>query len=210
MKYLFFAFLVIAFTAVRAQKGASGLFDKHIDIGHPKIAGNAYYDAATKTYTIKGAGYNIWFDRDEFQFLYKKIKGDFIATANFKFTGDAGNAHRKIGWMIRQSVEENAIHASAVEHGDGLTVLQWRGQKGANMRDPEDEIFFPEKNFEVIQLQRIGKKIMMRVGNAGDSLQEVGSHEMTNMPNEALVGLFICSHDPEIIEEAWIWNVRLE
>jgi hypothetical protein len=33
---------------------------------------------------------------------------------------------------------------------------------------------------------------------------------MTNMPDEALIGLFICSHDPEITEEARIWDVHIE
>jgi Tol biopolymer transport system component len=33
---------------------------------------------------------------------------------------------------------------------------------------------------------------------------------MENMPNEILAGLFICSHDPEITEEATMWNVRID
>ena len=33
---------------------------------------------------------------------------------------------------------------------------------------------------------------------------------MENLPDEVLAGLFICSHDPEVIEEARIWNVRID
>src|ERR1700712_6092363 len=90
---------------VFAQTDSLGLFTDHMDIGNPKIKGNAQYDKVTHTYTLTGSGYNIWFNRDEFQFLYKKIKGDFTATANFEFIGDKGNNHRKIGWMIRQSTD---------------------------------------------------------------------------------------------------------
>jgi regulation of enolase protein 1 (concanavalin A-like superfamily) len=193
-----------------AQDKDLGSFDAHADIGNPKHAGNAMYDKVTHTYTLTGAGYNIWFNRDEFQYLYKKIKGDFTVTANFEFVGDKGNNHRKIGWMIRPSTEDNDIHVSAVEHGDGLTVMQWRAAKGVNMLDPEGEIFYPEKKFEVIQLQRIGKKLIMRIGYVGEELKTVGSHTISNMPDEALVGLFICSHDPEVIEQAKVWDVHIE
>ncbi|HEY4326881.1 MAG TPA: hypothetical protein VGN20_23040 [Mucilaginibacter sp.] len=210
MKILYFIALIATCTTALAQTDAIGMFDHHGDIGRPKNAGSAQYDKVTHTYTLKGSGYNIWFDRDEFQYVYKKIKGDFTATANFEFIGAKGNDHRKIGWMIRESTDDKSIALNAVEHGDGLTAMQWRSLTGENMKDPEGEIFFPEKKFEVIQLQRIGKRLIMRVGHVGESLRGVGSHEMANMPDEALLGLFICSHDPEVIEEARIWDVHID
>ena len=81
-----------------------GIFDDHLDIGNPKLKGDASYDEKTQTYSLAGAGYNIWFNRDEFHFAYKKLSGDFILTADFEFTGDTAGAvgHRKIGWMIRE------------------------------------------------------------------------------------------------------------
>src|ERR1700733_1912787 len=176
---------LLAFNVAFAQTDTLGLFTNHMDIGHPKNAGRARYDRVTHTYSLKGSGYNIWFNRDEFQYLYKKIKGDFTVTANFQFLGDKGNGHRKIGWMIRQSTDDKSIHISAVEHGDGLTVLQWRSLTGENMKDPEGEIFYPEKTFEVVQLQRIGKKLIMRVGHVGETLKTVGAHIMNNMTEEA-------------------------
>jgi hypothetical protein len=205
-----FIVLFFMFNSVFAQTDAIGLFDKHEDIGHPKNAGSAEYDKVTHTYLLKGSGYNIWFNRDEFQYVYKKIKGDFIATANFEFLGAKGNDHRKIGWMIRQSTDDKSIELNTVEHGDGLTVMQWRSLAGENMKDPEGEIFYPEKKFEVIQLQRTGKRLTMRIGHVGEPLKTVGSHIMQNMPNDALLGLFICSHDPEVIEEARVWDVHIE
>jgi TolB protein len=210
MKILYFIFLMAVCNSALAQTDAIGIFDYHGDIGRPKNAGSAQYDKVTHTYTLKGSGYNIWFNRDEFQYVYKKIKGDFTATANFEFIGAKGNDHRKIGWMIRESSDDKSIELNTVEHGDGLTVMQWRSLTGENMKDPEGEIFYPEKKFEVIQLQRIGKRLIMRVGHVGEPLKTVGAHEMKNMPQEALLGLFICSHDPEVIEEARVWDVHLD
>ena len=64
-----------------------GIFENHSDIGNPKKAGSTSYDAGAQVYNLKGAGYNIWFGRDELQYAYKKIAGDFVLTANFEFVG---------------------------------------------------------------------------------------------------------------------------
>lgn len=210
MKFPYAILLIIACNSAFAQTDAIGIFDYHGDIGHPKNAGSAQYDKVTHTYTITGSGYNIWFNRDEFQYVYKKIKGDFTATANFEFLDAKGNDHRKIGWMIRESADDKSIELNTVEHGDGLTVMQWRALTGENMKDPEGEIFYPERKFEVIQLQRIGERLVMRIGHVGEPLKTVGAHTMNNMPKEALLGLFICSHDPEVIESARVWDVHID
>lgn len=202
-------FLFLFYGSAYTQTNSVGIFEHHTDIGNPKNAGSAQYDKSSNTYIIKGSGYNIWFDKDEFQYAYKKLKDDFVLTANFEFAGENGNGHRKIGWMVRESTDDNAAHISAVSHGDGLTVLQWRVNKGDSMRDPEGEIFFPQKKFEVIQLQRIGKTFTMKVGHKGEPLQIVGSHEMPNLSGEVLVGLFVCAHDPEVVQEAKVRDVHI-
>lgn len=186
-----------------------GDFDLNADIGTPKLPGTSEYDKETKTYTLKGGGYNIWFERDEFQFLYKEMSGDFTFTADFEFQGKGTDPHRKVGWMIRESLYDNAAHVSAVLHGDGLTVMQWRVKKGDKMRDPEDEIFSKEKNPQTIQLQRKGKIYTMRAAKKGEALKLVGSQKMENLSDKIIAGLFICSHNPEILEAARVSNVTL-
>ena len=187
-----------------------GVFKSSKDIGSPKAAGSASYDESSQTYTISGSGYNIWFERDEFNYLFNKLKGDFILTANFAFEGTGTDPHRKIGWMVRASEDASAVHASAVLHGDGLTVLQWRVLRGAFMRDPEDEIFAPKPNYSILQLERTGKTIIFRAAHPGEPLQIIGRQEMKELPEEVLAGLFICSHNPDVIEKAKIWNVRID
>ncbi|HVZ57806.1 MAG TPA: hypothetical protein VG870_14200 [Chitinophagaceae bacterium] len=196
--------------SLTAQDRALGIFQDHTDVGKPALAGSARYEAGSQTYFLKGSGYNIWFNRDEFQFAYRKIAGDFILTANFQFAGDSGNAHRKIGWMIRESLDPEAAQICGVVHGDGLTVLQWRGLRGAYMRDPQDEIRAAKQGPEILQLERSGKTITLRVAHPGEPLQTVGSHMLPDMPDSVLAGLFICSHDPDRYEEARIWNVRID
>jgi TolB protein len=210
MKSLLTFILCSLLTSAFSQNTGIGIFQGNSDIGNPKIAGSAIYNQQDQSYSLKGGGYNIWFERDEFHYLYNKIKGDFILTANFEFTGKGANVHRKAGWMIRETTDEKSVHISATLHGNGLTVLQWRGVAGAAMRDPQDEIFAPDSSYNVIQIERAGKKITMRAARSGKPFDIIGSHEMENMPDEILAGLFVCSHDPNIIEEAEVWNVRID
>lgn len=207
---LFFCITLLSQTGTTVNKPI-GIFSVSADIGKPKNAGSSAYDPSTQTYTLKGSGYNIWFNRDEFQYLYNRMGGDFILTASFAFSDATGNGHRKIGWMIRESEDEGAASVNAVVHGDGLVVMQWRPLRGAYMRDPEDEVFFPKKQvYQVIQLERSGKKITMRVANPGEPLQEVASKIMQDMKDSVLAGLYISSHDENVTEEVKVWNVRID
>jgi Tol biopolymer transport system component len=210
MKILTLMLASTLLTSALAGNNPVGIFEDHTDVGKPKIDGSAVYDESTQVYSLKGAGYNIWFERDEFHFAYKKITGDFILTANFAFVGKGTDPHRKIGWMIRESLDDNASHISAVAHGDGLTVLQWRLLRGAFMRDPQDEIFAPKPGYQIIQLEREGKNIIFRAAQIGEPLQVIGVQRMKDMPDEVLAGLFITSHNPDVLEEARIWNVRID
>src|SRR5450759_4492237 len=211
MKYLITFFTIWAsFIMVIVKNTPVGIFQANSDIGNPKKAGSAIYNQSDQSYTLKGGGYNIWFERDEFHYLYNKIKCDFILTANFEFVGKGTELHRKTGWMIRDSTDEKSPHISATLHGDGLTVLQWRGSAGAIMRDPQDEIFATDSIYNVIQIERTGKTITMRAAHTGEPFQIIGSHEMENLPDKVLAGLFICSHNPDVIEEARVWNVRID
>jgi TolB protein len=210
MKPLFILMLSTIVSIASAQNNNTGIFQGNSDIGKPKKAGSATYNPVDQSYILKGAGYNIWFERDEFHYLYNKIKGDFILTANFEFEGKGVNAHRKTGWMVRESTDEKSSHISATLHGSGLTVLQWRVSSGAAMRDPQDEIFSKDSIFNVIQVERVGKNIIMRGAANGKPLQVIGSHEMENLSGEVLVGPFICSHDSGVIERVKIWNVRID
>ena len=209
-KKLLLSLLAAAFTISFFPAKKIGEFDLNADIGTPKLTGSSEYEKETATYTIKGGGYNIWFERDEFQFLYKEMEGDFTLTADFEFEGKGVDAHRKVGWMVRESLYDNASHVSAVLHGDGLTVLQWRIAKGEKMRDPEDEIFSPEKNVLTMQLQRKGKEYIMKTAKKGGTFKLVGSHVMENIPDKIIAGLFICSHNPDVLVQSKVRNVTID
>lgn len=85
MKFICFVVVISFYNISFSQNNSIGIFDKAADIGKPKNAGSSRYDEATQTYHIRGSGNNIWFNRDEFQYLYKKISGNFLLTVDFEF-----------------------------------------------------------------------------------------------------------------------------
>ena len=192
-----------------AQESSIGIFQYNQDIGNHKKEGSATYDEATQVYTIRGAGYNIWGQRDEHRYLYNKLKGDFILTANFEFEGEK-EIHRKIGWMARASEADDAVMVGGFLHGDGLTAGQWRVRKGAEMQNPEDDVWASKRFFQIIQLERKGNTFIVRAAHPGEPFEEISSKELDFMPEEVLGGIVIGSHDENVIETAKVWNVRID
>src|SRR5260370_17147494 len=119
-----FQILIVFILVARDLNAQQGIFENQMDIGKPKLLGAATFDKQNQSYHLKGGGYNIWFQRDEFQYAFTNLKGDFILTANFSFEGKGADAHRKIGWMVRESTDEDASHISALIPAHSLTTLQ--------------------------------------------------------------------------------------
>ena len=80
---------------------ALGYFEATADLGSPAIKGSTAYDAATQVYTLSAGGTNMWGSRDEFQFAWRKMNGDFLIRTHVAFAGAGADPHRKIGVIIR-------------------------------------------------------------------------------------------------------------
>src|ERR1700722_16067614 len=72
-----------------------GIFEGQSDIGSALVPGSASYDAASGQYTIHSAGYNVWYTRDEFRYLWKKMSGDGSLAAGITFPDTTGFGDRK-------------------------------------------------------------------------------------------------------------------
>jgi TolB protein len=197
-------FILLLQTAIYAQQGRVGIFDGHGDVGADVKPGSARYLDQTQQYVISGAGYNIWNDHDEFQFVWKKMKGDFILSTRAEFANSKGvEAHRKIGWMVRKTLAGNSPHVNAVEHGDGLTSLQFRKTAG----DSTGEIQSSLTHANIIQLERKGNTYTMSVAKYGEPFHTEKID--IDLGDEVYVGLFVGSHNPDIIETGLFMNVRI-
>ena len=62
-----------------------------------RLPGSATYNAVSQEYRLSAAGVNMWGPRDEFHFVWKRIKGDFILQARVQLLGEGVDPHRKVG-----------------------------------------------------------------------------------------------------------------
>ena len=184
--------------------GPLGVFEAHGDVGAPKRPGAATYNAASEEYGLSAAGVNMWGQRDEFHFAWKKLRGDFILQARVEFLGPGVDAHRKAGWIVRSSLDADSPYADGVVHGDGLTSLQYRKARGAIT----DEIESAVRGADVIQLERKGNSFSFSAARFGDPYTVSRLHDLP-LGGAVYVGLFLCSHDPEVVERAIFRNVRI-
>lgn len=159
---------------------------------------------ANGTYTLSGAGENIWFKKDELYFVWKTIKGDFLLTTQPTLEGQGVDPHRKVGWMARTSLDTSAAMVCLTVHGDGLTAFQYRKKKGTNI----EEIKIPMVRADILQLERRGRSYFVSVAKLGMPFWTVEVPDI-DFPEELLVGLFISSHNKDVVEKGTFIGTRV-
>ena len=197
-------FLFLSSLPFMTAAQGNGIFEDRADIGPVLHKGGLVYNKSSGEYLVSGSGANIWAASDEAHFVWRKLKGNFILQARAKFIGAGVDPHRKLGWMIRQSLATDAATVIAAVHGDGLASLQYRKETGAAIAETKFATTAPD----VIQLERKGKQFIMSVARSGElfSVQEV---QEIDLGDEVYVGLFVCAHNKDVVEKAIFDNVRM-
>jgi hypothetical protein len=186
------------------QENRLGQFDGHGDVGSPQIAGSATYNAVSQEYSLAASGLNMWAQRDEFHFVWKRMKGDFILQARVELLGKGVDPHRKLGFIARSTLEADSPYADVAVHGDGLTSLQYRRAKGAIT----EQVQSTTTAADFVQLERKGNTYTMSVARFGDSVTTSQIADLA-LGDEVYAGLFLCSHNPGVVERAVFRDVRI-
>src|SRR5467141_609867 len=186
--------------------GPVGIFESHGDVGTVLHVGSVEYDAAKRSYTITGSGENVWFSNDAFQFEWKKMSGDVTLTADISFLGKGANEHRKAVLMIRQSLDADSPYADAALHGNGLTSLQYREEKGAVTHEIQANISAPAR----LRIEKRGAYFSMWLADASGEFRPAGGSTRIALKEPFYVGIGVCSHDKDIVERAVFSNVDLK
>lgn len=205
--FLRVSYISVFFTAASAVLGTAaplGVFEEEQDVGEVRIPGKASYDSNEQVYTVESAGTNMWGERDEFHFVWKKVSGDFIVQALTEFAGPGVDDHRKMGIVVRASLDPRSPQVNACRHGGGLASLQFRRSEGA----ATEELQFQVKSPDVLQLSRAGDKYTMSVARAGDTYTSQSLAEVV-LGNVVYVGIYVCAHNQGVSEKGLFRNVRL-
>ena len=200
-----------------------GIFDGQSDIGTAVLPGSASYDDATKQYTLNSAGYNIWYQRDEFRYVWKKMSGDVSLAADITFPDPAGYDDRKAVLIIRQDLDDDSMEALAAIHGGGMIQLGRRPEKNVRIKDMEYRIGSrgglpggksPDDLVTAhavrIGIEKQGDDISLFVSLMGEPMHPFGPPVHLHFDAPFYVGIGFCSHVPDKSDTAVFSNVVLE
>lgn len=190
-----------------------GAFEGQSDIGAAVVPGSAAYDSGTGQYTINSAGYNIWYSRDEFRYLWRRLSGDVSLAADVTFPNPKGYGDRKAVLIFRQDLDDDSKEAMTALHGAGLIHLAQRPEKGANIKEafrikeaPAVAGAAPQR----IGIEKLGDTFRLFVSQQGEPLHQVGPAMNLHLDGPFYVGIAFCSHLPDTSDTAVLSNVVFE
>jgi len=93
------------------------------DVGAPALAGSAAFDGTT--WTLKGAGADIWDQSDQFQFASRAVSGNQTMIVRVTSLTDT-NGWAKAGLMFRAGTAHNAAAVSLLVTPDNGVTFQYR------------------------------------------------------------------------------------
>jgi hypothetical protein len=206
--------------APRIEAKRIGVFDGQADVGAAITPGRSSF--ATGRYTVTSAGYNVWYTRDEFRFLYKRMTGDASLAADIAYPDPNGFGDRKAVLVFRQGLDDDAPEALVALHGAGMFHLAWRPAKGARMKDIEYKVggrgslpggegdslvtLAPKR----LGIERRGDRYTLWVSQQGEPMHQYGAPVSVPLRGPLYVGVGFVSHLPTVTDTAVLSNVVLE
>ena len=189
-----------------------GLFQGQSDVGGAVVPGSSSYNASTKQYTVRSAAYNIWYSRDEFRYVWKRMSGDVSLAADAQFPDPNGYDDRKAVLVIRQSLDDDSKEAVVGEHGTGMIHLAQRPEKSAQMKDAQFRFGGALANVKArrIGIEKRGDAIALFVSLEGEPMHQFGPPINLHFDQPFYVGIGFCSHLPAKADTAVFSDVLLE
>jgi len=143
-----------------SRRGAD--FEDHGDVGAPKLAGAASWNAVSQQYTLAAGGVNMWGPRDELHFVWRRLSGDFILQTRVEFEGQGSDPHRKAGVLVRASLDDDSPYVDAVAHGAhvkrGQTLVKLDTEKLVE-QIKEQELDAPAAVIALEQFRTVNAKV---------------------------------------------------
>jgi regulation of enolase protein 1 (concanavalin A-like superfamily) len=170
------------------------------DVGSVGVAGSAQESAGT--FTVSGAGADVWSTADAFHYAYTPLSGDGSIVARVDSVENVA-AWTKAGVMIRASLDPGSPQAfMLISAGKGLAFQRRVAAGGLSTSTPGDAPTAPQW----VKLVRDGQTISAWASADGVAWMFVGQ-DTFSMAANAYVGLAVSSHDATRLARATFTNV---
>ncbi|MEM9935912.1 MAG: hypothetical protein AAF824_19965, partial [Bacteroidota bacterium] len=186
-----------------AQPLPSDYLSETADIRAEDQAGISDYDLKDQAYYLESPNSDEWGEH----FVYKRVSGDFIFTANLAWRDTIGGS-AFLGVMVRNTLKKDSSNTVSLLLNEKNHV----GRGGLPKAIGEVPSF--PRRYETLQVERDRDQIIFRIANKGEPLMEWYRAEKPEMNEEVLVGLVIINfrhlHSRQTKSKAKAWNVRID
>jgi endonuclease/exonuclease/phosphatase family metal-dependent hydrolase len=170
------------------------------DIGAVGLAGSATY--ANGTFTVYGAGADIWGTADSFHFVYQPLAGDGQIVARVASMANTG-PYAKAGVMIRESLTAGSRHVMLDMKPAGGIEFMTRTSTGGSTT------FIAGGTSRWLKLARTAGTFTASLSADGVAWTVIGSRSVS-MATSVYVGLVVCSHDTKVLNTTLFDSVGLQ
>jgi len=172
------------------------------DIGAVGKAGSTTFDASSSTFSIEGAGADIWNTADAFQYAYQPMSGDGYIVAQVTSTSST-SAWVKAGVMIRETLDPSSTQAlMLVSYSKGLAFQRRDATGGSSVNTAGAMAAAPYW----VKLERVGTTFNAYSSPDGGTWTLVGT-DTISMASTVYVGLAVSSHVAGTLATATFSNV---
>jgi outer membrane protein assembly factor BamB/regulation of enolase protein 1 (concanavalin A-like superfamily) len=175
------------------------------DVGNPALVGNQSLSGST--WTVSGAGGDIWASSDQFRYVWQTVASDATVSGRIASQSDT-DPSAKAGVMMRGGTDPRAAYYAAyVTPGDGIEV-QYRDARGgiaAQQATPSGAA--PA----YLQVARSGTSFTAYTSASGSTWTPVpdSTVSLPNLAGTILAGLAVTSHDTGTVGSATVTGVTI-
>src|SRR6266568_872470 len=159
------------------------------DVGYPSLTGSQYLIGGT--WTVQGAGGDIWGSYDQFRFVWQSLAADGSVSTHISAQANT-SSWAKAGVMLRQTTDPaSTYYALLVTPGNGI-VVQYRTAQGGNTSQVKITGTVPV----YLLVERSGTTFSAYTSSDGSTWTLVAKSSVTiSMSGSVLAGLAVTSHN---------------
>lgn len=166
---------------------------ENVDVGEPEIPGRARFDEASGEWHVTSAGADIYGHENEFHYGYTTIEGPTRITGRVSEV-EKINQFSKAGLMVRDSLDEDSVHAYVGRTPDWGTELLWRTEP--DTKTVSQHLTESHDDFEWFRIDRRGTLVTCWVSHDGEEWQLVDQRSV-QFSEPVHVGIVACSVIPQ-------------
>jgi YD repeat-containing protein len=173
------------------------------DVGSVGVAGSASY--ANGTFTVKGAGGDIYGSADAFHFAFQPLSGDGSIVARVVSLG-SGGGYAKAGVMIRETLNNaGSTNAFLAYQNNSQAIFQVRTSTGGGTGQSTASMSLPYWT----KVVRSGNSFSGYASPDGVNWTQVGSSQIISMAQNVYIGVALTSANNSALATATFDNVSI-